>query len=83
MHGEPDGRLACIRPFDAVSDMGRDFEPVAGYENAGLGIAVDQHGRRARDHADPFAFRLVVPEALRARLPGRDDAFDADAGAGE
>ena len=57
-------------------------EVIAGAERARLGFAVEQHAGRTREHRHPFVPVLVVPEAVRTRVPARDDALDADIGRG-
>src|SRR5271170_458934 len=63
-----------------MADVRRDFEVAAGRQNSRLLLPLDPHARRAAQNDEPFGPVLIVPEAGRARLPGRDDPFDAGAG---
>ena len=81
MHRQPDARRLRVRRLDPVATMGRDGHPVAGAQNAGLSLVLEtQHGGAAQQH-HPFGLGLILPMAFSARLPGRDDALDAQAGA--
>src|SRR5207302_1936436 len=46
-------------------------------QDARLRLVLEQKAGRAGQHQHPFGPRLVVPEAGRARLTGRNDALDA------
>ena len=58
--------------------MRREEEIVARRERA-FAFAVDLDPRRSGGEEHPFVMPLVVPEAGRRGLSGRDDPFDADA----
>jgi len=60
-----------------------DIEPVAGAQQARLGLVGEPQLGGAGDHQHPFAFRLVVPEPRRARLTQRDDPLDPQARPGQ
>lgn len=83
MHGEPDGGTIRVGPDDAVPLVRRNEQVISGAERARLVFALKQHPGRARKHAHPFVPILVVPEAVSARMPARDDALDADNGRGK
>lgn len=79
MHGEPHRGRIGLGPVDAVADVRGDFQPVAGPEiDALVAVCEAQHGGAGKQH-DELVVGLVVPEAGRARLAGRDDALDARA----
>jgi hypothetical protein len=79
VHGEPDGGPVGIGPFDAVTNMRRKLDIVAGLQNPRLVFAFDEKTCRAGKNDDPFRTVLVVPEAGGARLPGRNDPLDSGA----
>jgi hypothetical protein len=60
-----------------------DFDDVAGGEHARRGFVGKAQPRGAGQQQHPFGFRLVVPEAGRARLAEGDDALDPQPGARE
>ena len=80
MHREPHGRRIGLRGLDAMANVRGDLDPIAGLhvERHVTGLEA-QAGGTAQQH-DEFIVGLVVPEAGRARLSGRDDALDAHAG---
>ena len=59
--------------------MGRKQDPVAFAELAVGCLALDAQPRGAGNDKHPLVGLLVVPLALRSRLPGRHDALDAQA----
>src|SRR5262245_38260489 len=77
MDRQPDRRLARMSPFDTMARVRRDVQIVTGLELACLGLAVEAQAGAAGQQHNPFGFILVVPEAGRTRLSGRDDPFDA------
>ena len=79
MHGEPDGRPGGVRPLHTVTNMRRDFKVVARRQDPRRVFALDQETGRTSQQDDPFRPVLIVPEAGRASLPGRDDPLDAGA----
>src|SRR5258705_4345409 len=74
---QPNRRLACMRPFHTMARMRRDVQIVTGLERAHLRLAVESQAGAAGQQHDPFGFVLVIPEAGRACLSGRDDPLDA------
>ena len=60
-----------------------DIEPVAGAQQARLGLVGEPQLGGAGDHQHPFAFRPVIPEPRRARLTQRDDPLDPEARPGQ
>ena len=83
MNGEPYGRRVGLRPFDSVAGVSRDFDPVAGPKIERETIRLEAEARGAGQQHDELILWLVVPEARRARLAGRDDALDAEIRAGD
>ena len=64
-----------------MAHMRGDLDPVAGLHVDGdVALFEAQAGAAGQQH-DELVVGLVVPEAGRARLPGRDDALDAHASA--
>jgi len=63
--------------------MRRDLQPVAGTERARLRFVLEAQPGRTGQQQNPLRLILVVPEAVRACLAERDDALDAQAGAGD
>ena len=64
-----------------MTDVRGDLDPIAGLHVDGdVTLFESQAGGAGKQH-DELIVGLVVPEAGRARLPGRDDALDAHAGA--
>src|SRR4051794_3472035 len=80
MHRQPHGRLIRIGPGDPVADMRWNVQGVAGPQRARRRLALELHRSRALQQHHAFGALLVVPEALGARLSGRDDALDAQIG---
>src|SRR5512139_2816519 len=66
-----------------MTPMRRDLAEIAGPKGARLGLVLEAELRLACEDHDPFALRLVVPKARRARLAVRHDALDAHAAARE
>ena len=63
-----------------MADVRRDLDPIAGLHVDGhVALLEAQAGGAAQQH-DELIVGLVVQEAGRACLAGRDDAFDAHAG---
>src|SRR5262249_51802171 len=83
VHGEPNSRTLGIGPGDAVATVRRDVNIIARPQNARLRLALERQAGRPRQNQPPFGPALVVPETGRARLPGGDDALDAQIVAGE
>src|SRR6266404_753114 len=65
---EPDGRHRRVGPVDPVATVRGDIEPVAGTENAGVGLVLEPQPCGAGEDQYPFALRLIIPEPGRARL---------------
>jgi hypothetical protein len=76
MNGQPDRRPAGQRPFDPMPDMRRKLDIVARTQTPRRGFAFDQELRGALQEDHPLGPDLVVPEASRTRLPGRNDSLD-------
>src|SRR5580693_835133 len=68
MYSEPYGRGCRIGPVDAMTAVRGDVEPIAGPQQARLGLVGKPQLGGAGKHQHPFALRLVVPEPRRARL---------------
>ena len=69
-----------MRGLDTVTDVRGNLDPIAGFHvDSDVALFEAQAGGAGEQH-DELIVGLVVPEAGRARLAGRDDAFDADAG---
>src|ERR1700730_10271808 len=83
MYSEPYGRGCRIGPVDAMTAVRGDVEPIAGPQQARLGLVGKPQLGGAGKHQHPFALRLVVPEPRRARLTQRDDPFDPHTGPGQ
>lgn len=83
MDGEPHRGRIGLGPVDAMADMRRNVEPVAGLQVEALVVALETQRRRAGEQHDELVVGLVVPEAGRARLAGRHDALDARAVGGD
>jgi hypothetical protein len=62
-----------------MADVGRDLDPVAGLHVERHVTVLDAQAGGAGQQNDELVIGLVVPEAGRARLAGRDDALDAHA----
>ena len=71
MDGEPDRRMILARPFDAVFQMCRDQNIVAGRQNSDPGFAFKTKPRRSGQDDNPFGPRLIVPEPWRTSLAQR------------
>jgi hypothetical protein len=80
MHREPHGRRIGLRGLDAMADMRGDFDPIAGFHVEHHVAVLEAQTGGARQQDDELVIGLVVPEAGRACLAGRDDALDAHAG---
>src|ERR1700730_3545741 len=65
---EPDRRHRRVGPVDPVATVRGDIEPVAGTENAGVGLVLEPQPCGAGEDQYPFAIRLVIPEPGGARL---------------
>jgi hypothetical protein len=79
MNREPHRRRFGLRGLDAMPDMRRDLDPIAGLQvERHVAVLEAQAGAAAQQH-DELIVRLVVPEARWARLSARDDALDAHA----
>ena len=74
---EPHGRRIGLRPLDPMASVGGNFDPVAGPQIEANVAGFEAQPRGARQQHDEFVVGLVVPEAWRACLAGRDDALDA------
>lgn len=61
-----------------MAAMGGEKHEVAGAKLAVGHLALDAEPGATRDHHHPFVARLIQPFAGRRRLPGRDDALDAN-----
>lgn len=80
MHRKPHGRRIGLRGLDTMADVRRDLDPIARLHVERHAALFEAQTRGASQQHDEFVVRLVVPEARRTRLPGRDDALDAHAG---
>lgn len=78
-HRQPHGRRFGLCRLDAMADVGRDLEPVTGLHVERHVTFFEAQAGGARQHNDELVVGLVVPEAGRACLTGRDDALDAHA----
>jgi hypothetical protein len=79
MHRQPYRRRFGLRGLDAMADVRGDLDPIAGpHVERHVAFLEAQAGGASQQH-DELIIGLVVPEARRTRLPGRDDAFDAPA----
>ena len=72
MYREPYGRGCRIGPVDAMTAVRGDVEPIAGPQQARLGLVGKPQLGGAGKHQHPFALRLVVPEPRRARLTPKE-----------
>ena len=80
MHREPHGRRIGLRGLDAMADVRGNLDPVAGLHVEHHTAILEVKAGGACQQHDELVVGLVVPEAGRARLPGRDDALDTHAG---
>jgi hypothetical protein len=80
---EPHRLRERVGPVDAMASVRSDVEPVAGTQQAHLGLVGKAQLGGAGEQKHAFAFRLVVPEPWRARLPQRDNPLDAQIGPGQ
>ena len=83
MHGQPNGRMPDIGPSHAVAAVRRDEEIIARPQDARLHLTLEQKTGRPGEKQHPFGPVLVVPGLGRARLPGGNDALDAQIVSGE
>ena len=80
MYCQPHGRRLSLRCLDAMAHVRGDLNPIAGLHVDGDVTLFEAKAGSPRQQHDELVVGLVVPEARRPRLPGRDDAFDAHAG---
>ena len=64
-----------------MADVRGDLDPIAGRHVDGDAALFEAQAGGASQKHDELVVGLVVPEAGRARLSGRDDALNAHAGA--
>ena len=76
MNGKPHRRRIGARPFNAVAHMSLYDDMIAWPKVSILRLAFKTQASGAREHRNPFVPGLVVPEARRTGLPGRDDPLD-------
>ena len=81
MHRQPHGRRLSLCRLYPMPHMRGDLDPIAGRHVDGDAALFEAQAGGAGQKHDELVIGLVVPEAGWARLPGRDDAFDAHAGA--
>src|SRR5215469_3713743 len=67
-HRKPNRDTGGVGPVDPVSTVRSDFEPVAGAEEPGVGLAGKANSCGASEQQHPLSFLLIVPEAGWARL---------------
>ena len=79
MHRQPHGRRLGLRRLDAMADVRGDLDPIAGLHVERHVAVLEAQAGGAGQQDDELVVGLVVPEARRTRLPGRDDALDAHA----
>ena len=72
--------MILARPFDAVFQVRRNQNIVAGRQNSDLGFAFKTKARRSGQDNNPFGPRLIVPEPWRTSLAQGDDPFDLQIG---
>ena len=80
MHRQPNRRRIGLRGLDAMPRVRGDLDPIAGLQVERHVAVLEAQAGGAGQQDDELVIGLVVPEAGRARLPGRDDALDAHAG---
>jgi hypothetical protein len=80
MHRQPDRRLTGICPSHAMPTPRRDEQIIAHAQSPRLGLVLELYGGVARDDQHPLRPTLVVPETGQARLAGRNDTLDPNAG---
>src|SRR5688500_18654931 len=77
MNCQPYRRRVGLRGLDSMADVRGNLDPVAGpHVERPVALLEAQAGGAGQQH-DELVVGLGVPEARRARLPGRDDALDA------
>src|SRR6266487_5555890 len=76
MHGEPDGRVVRVGPFDAMTRVGRKVNVIARCEPDRFRMPLEPEDRRAPEQENPFGTILIVPEPRRARMRVGNDALD-------
>jgi hypothetical protein len=81
MHRQPHGRRLSLCRLHPMPHMRGDLDPIAGRHVDGDAALFEAQAGGASQKHDELVVGLVVPEAGRARLSGRDNALDAHAGA--
>src|SRR6266508_6675580 len=81
MDRKPHRRRLGLREVHTMTDVRGDLDPVAGLHVDRYVTLFEAKAGGARQQHDELIVRLVVPEAGRACLSGRDDALDAHASA--
>ena len=80
MHREPHCWRFGLRRLHAMAHVCGDLDPIAGLHVERHVALFEAQAGGAGQQDDELIVGLVVPEARRARLAGRDDALDAHAG---
>ena len=80
MNSKPYCRRIGACPFDAVAHVSLYEDMIAGAELSILRFIFKTQASRAREHGHPFIPGLVIPEARRTCVPGRDDPLDPQSG---
>jgi hypothetical protein len=77
MHRQPHCRRIGLRGLDAMANVRGNLDPITGRHVERYVTLLEAQAGGAGQQHDELVVGLVVPEARRARLPGRDDALDA------
>jgi hypothetical protein len=80
MHRQPHCRRIGLRGLDAMANVRGNLDPITGRHVERYVTLLEAQAGGAGQQHDELVVGLVVPEAGRTRLPGRDDALDAHAG---
>ena len=80
MNRQPHRRRLGLGRLHAMAHMRGNLDPIAGLHVDGDVAFLEAQASRAGQQHDELVLGLIVPESGRARLPGRDDALDAQPG---
>jgi len=82
-YSQPDRGRVRLRPFQAMTTMGRKLHPGSDPQVNDRIIFFNAKGCGACDEHHELVFLLIVPEVQRAHLPGRNDALEPNLITGE
>ena len=80
MQGEPDTDLVRIGPFHSVSAVRRKPEPLSGYQEDPIRLAIDPKARAPLKEKNPLIGGLVEPDSLGGDVAHGQDSLEANAG---